>query len=502
MRVFRNAFWLTTGRALADVASFALFTAISRTLGPSGTGEYSYAFAIGNLVGIIGSSGFDEYGIREYACASPAERPALWRNLTSAQPPRLALGLAFLILFLLSGFNHAARPAVIIEFSLFFTGWYLARLLFIPAMALESMAAPALADLGCRLFAIALAVCLVLIARWPLPAAVVGFPIAGVAITYLALANARRHIGRPQFNASRAGVIAALRGAAPFAASDLLYQFYSRTDVLLIAYWLGATQTGFYATAVKFVEVGLLPLVLLGTAAYPVIGRLALPRSPLFERSAREFTCTIFALSGWVAVGIACVLPPLIVPLLGAQFRPAIPLLGLFAILALTKGVDAAFSRLLFSVREQSWYARMLALGTALVVALNCLLIPLLGLRGAAMAAIASSLVGNFGCAYGLRRHMSLRIPAAAAVRLLLALVGTGGALLAADALGAGPWARALLALIFFPAAAFAVGLAPDWRLSPLFGRAQEDARKPACRVSSTSRELAHRAARHEHSPE
>ncbi len=502
MRVFRNAFWLTTGRTLADVASFALFTAISRTLGPAGTGEYSYAFAIGNLVGIIGSSGFDEYGIREYACASLSGRPKLWRNLTSAQPPRLAFGALCLVLFLLSGFNHIAHASVIIEFSVYFTGWYVARLLFIPAMALESMAAPALTELGCRLFAITLAVCLVLAARSSLPAAIAGFPIAGFAIAYLALGNAHRHAGRPQFNAPRAGVVTALRGAAPFAASDLLYQFYSRTDLLLIAFWLGASQTGIYASAVKFIEVGLLPLVLLGTASYPVIGRLALPRSAHFERAAREFAFTIFALSGWVAVGVAWVLPPFIVPLLGRRFEPAIPLLAWFAILALTKGVDAAFSRLLFTLREQTWYVRMLALSTVLIVVLNCALIPLLGLRGAAIAAIISSLAGNIGCAYGLRRHVRLRILVTAAVRLILALAGTGSALLAADALGAGSWTRALVALVAFPVAAFAAGLLPSWRHSPLFGWVQEDPLRTACRESQTSRELEHRAARHEHSPE
>ncbi len=502
MRVFRNAFWLTTGRTLSDVASFALFTAISRTLGPAGTGEYSYAFAIGNLVAIIASSGFDEYGIREYACASPSERPGLWRNLNSAQPPRLVIGALCLILFLLSGFNHIARASVIIEFSVFFTGWYTARLLFIPSMALESMATPALTELGCRLFAITLAVCLVLIARSSLPVAIAGFPIAGVAFTYFALKNARRRAGRPQFNAPRSGVLATLRGAAPFAASDLLYQFYSRTDLLLIAFWLGASETGIYASAVKFIEVGLLPLVLLGTASYPVIGRLAFPRSPDFERAAREFTSTIFALSGWVAVGVAWVLPPLIVPLLGQRFRPAIALLGWFAVLALTKGLDAAFSRLLFSLREQAWYVRMLALSTVLIVLLNCALIPLLGLRGAAIAAIISSLAGNIGCAYGLRRHVRPRILVTAAVRLVLALAGTGGAVLGADALGAGPWARALLALVLFPAAALVAGLVPNWRLSPLFGGVQEDPRRMVSRDSSASHELAHRAARHEHSPE
>jgi O-antigen/teichoic acid export membrane protein len=50
MKVISNAFWLSFGRIAADLLSFVLFAAISRTFGPSGTGEYSYAFAIATLM--------------------------------------------------------------------------------------------------------------------------------------------------------------------------------------------------------------------------------------------------------------------------------------------------------------------------------------------------------------------------------------------------------------------------------------------------------------------
>src|SRR5689334_8030078 len=91
MKVIRNAAWLWGARGLADVSSFLLFAVISRSFGSAGTGQYSYAFAVGNLVALIGSSGLEEYGIREYASATPDARPRLWREIASSQLVQLAL---------------------------------------------------------------------------------------------------------------------------------------------------------------------------------------------------------------------------------------------------------------------------------------------------------------------------------------------------------------------------------------------------------------------------
>ena len=66
MRVINNALWLSLSRVLGDILSFVLFVAIARDFGPAGTGEYSYAFAIGALVALAASSGFEEFGVREY----------------------------------------------------------------------------------------------------------------------------------------------------------------------------------------------------------------------------------------------------------------------------------------------------------------------------------------------------------------------------------------------------------------------------------------------------
>jgi PAS domain S-box-containing protein len=486
MKIIKNAFWLSGARGVADVASFALFAAISRAFGPAGTGEYSYAFAIGNLVALIGSSGLEEYGIREYAVAARAAQRKLWCNILSSQARQLIVAAIFLGLFLLSGINHSARSSVIIESTVFFVGWYTARTFFIPAMARQSMRLPAVTDLSCRLFAILCALGLVFGLRLSLPLALIGFPAAGLVMAGIALANSRRYAGVPRLDAPWMAVRATLRGTMPFAATEILNQFYARADLLLIAIWLSASAVGLYAIGIKFVEVGLLPLILLGTAVYPVIGRLARAQTALLSQATRDFVYLIMLLNGWLAVGIATLLPLLIEPVFGREFHQVIELLWWFALFAVAKGSEVALYRLLFCFRRQSWYAGSLAVGTAVIVTLNILLIPKFGLRGALAAAILSTIVVDIACLYGLRHHVRLSSFASAAARMILALGLTTLVFLATDDLGLDQRMRALLCCLFYPIAGFLSGLIPDWRRGPLFSRLDSSVLEPAVDTLAT----------------
>jgi len=115
MKVLINAFWLSFCRLTADLLSFILFAVIARTFGPAGTGEYSYGFAVGTLIALISTSGFEDYGIRQYARAAANERRRLWEDLLATQCLQLALGaLAFGVLVLL-GVIDARNFIVVLE---------------------------------------------------------------------------------------------------------------------------------------------------------------------------------------------------------------------------------------------------------------------------------------------------------------------------------------------------------------------------------------------------
>jgi O-antigen/teichoic acid export membrane protein len=474
MKVITNAFWLSLCRIITDLLSFVLFAVISRTFGPSGTGEYSYAFAIATLIALTSTAGFEDYGIRQYARADEHDRAQLWQDIFSTQCIQLLLGLAALIILLLAGIVRASGWIVILELSVYVIGWSLSHTFFVPAMASQSMVRPAVTDLSCRLAAILCALLLTSVAHPSLPWLLAGFPVAGVLLAVLALRNATQHGASLQLARTWRGIISTVRGTSSFAGSEVLNQFYARTDLLLIAYFLGNANVGIYATDIKFVEVGILPLVLLGTAAYPLLSRHAAHDLGAFEHSGRDFTRIVFFFSGWLGVGIYCLIPLLIVPLFGGKFAPAVTLLTWIALFAVMKGVEVAFYRLLYAVRRQMFYCGSLIVGTVFIVFLNLQLIPTFGILGAIVAAIISIIVVDSICAFGLTRHLGAGFLASALARLTLVLLITAALITCARRLlDAGPWMSALVGCGVFPLLGILFGLVPNPRRSLLLRQPQ-----------------------------
>jgi O-antigen/teichoic acid export membrane protein len=468
MKVLTNAFWLSSCRILADLLSFALITVISRAFGPAGTGDYSYAFAVGTLVAMISTSGFEDYGIRQYARAAPSERPQLWRDILSAQCAQLALGALAFGLFALVGIIRASNVVVVLELSIYVVGWTISRTFFVPAMAAQSMVRPAFTDLACRVTAIVSALLLALFVRPSLPWTLAVLPLAGVTLAALALANAASRGAPLRPGRSLRRIVMTLRGTMPFAGSDVLNQFYARADLLLIAYFLGDANVGLYAIDIKFVEVGLLPLILLGTAAYPLLSTHAARDATTFGHAARDFMRLLFFLTGWLSIGILYLVPLIIVPLFGAKFAPAVPLLPWVALFALMKGGEATFYRLLYAARRQTLYCLTLLVGTILIVTLNFELIPAYGLVGALGAAIVSTAVIDTLAGSGLARQIGTGALLGCALRLIAAVAFTIGCCWGAQRLGLPEHTAQIAACAVYPLIGLLLGLVPHPRHSLL----------------------------------
>ena len=462
MRVITNAFWLSFSRIGADLLSFVLFAAISRSFGPAGTGEYSYAFAVATLVALAVTAGFEDYGIRQYARTSEEQRPRLWQNLLSTQCVQLLLVCVAFAIFLVATPMTATRQVVVLELSIYVVGWTISYTFFIPSLASQAMAGPALMDLACRMSAILYALVLPLFGHFSLPLLLAGFPLAGLALAALALRSASRHGASLGVNLSWRGVTSTWRATSAFAGSEILNQFYARADLLLIAYFLGTASVGLYATDIKFVEVGILPLVLLGTAAYPLLSSHAAREPDAFRLSARDFTRIVFFASGWLAVGMFCVIPLLIVPLFGDKFAPSAAMLPWFALFVMLKSWEVAFYRLLYALKRQQFYFLSLVIGTVVIVVLNLEFIPVYGLQGAVAAAVVSNLVVNVACAAGLARKLGGSFLGLILGRLALALGATAALVaLLERVLGATQWVTALAAAVVYPLLGSILGMVP-----------------------------------------
>jgi len=205
-----------------------------------------------------------------------------------------------------------------------------------------------------------------------------------------------------------------------------------------------------------------------------VLSSLAAGRGATFAAAARDFCRIQMMLSCWLAVGVAVLIPILIVPLFGERFAPAATLLPWFALLAVIKGGEVALYRLLYSVRLQSLYFRALAVGVAMIAALNVLLIPRIGVVGAVQAAVFSTCCVVAICAAGLARYVQWREFIGSVVRLAAALALTWAAVDVAGAMGAPAWLRAVIGCCMFPCSAALAGLIRNLNRSALFGRQHE----------------------------
>ena len=468
--VIKNAFWLSVCRIAADCSGLVLFTVISRRLGPASTGEYSYAFALGGFIAILAASGLDQYGVRQYSrLRSLSEQTACWQGMLGVQALQLLCGIALLWIAVLFLGGRNASPTVIVELSIFLIGWGLSRTFFVPAIAREQMAVPAFIELTCRAAASLSALTLCLLGVTSLAWILIAFPVAGVALAGLAFGNATRYGARFRFGSSWRDVAAVARHAAPFTLCEGLGQFYIRADLLLIVYLLGTASAGWYAADLKIVEVGVMPLILLGTAAYPMLSRTAVQDRAGFHALSEEYLRAVLFVSGWLAVGMFWLIPLLIPALFGDRFEPAARLLPIFSLLALTKGLEIALYRLLYATRRQNTYLAALLLGTVLIVALNLWLIPLFGTGGAIATVVLSTAVVDLVAMRSLSPELPASMFALAMARLALPLVGTALVVAGLRASGLKDWYVAGGACLAFPVLGYVCGLVPRPSRSLLF---------------------------------
>ena len=225
-------------------------------------------------------------------------------------------------LYLLLDQDRAASLSVLWELVIFQVALAIARNLFVPALAAQAMGTPALVELSCRIGATVIALVLIL-RRTPIsfPVALLSFPIAGAVLVTLAYRNSVHHGATWRIDPRWSVLRDTWKRTAHFAGSETLSQFYARTDLLLIAYFLGQEHVGLYATDIKFVEVGIVPLVYVGVAVYPILVAMADGPAARFISAARDLCRVQLMLSGWLAVGIVLLIPMLIVPCLAPVSR-------------------------------------------------------------------------------------------------------------------------------------------------------------------------------------
>ncbi len=396
MNVTRNAAWLLGCRISGDVLNLLFFVVISREYGPPGVGAYSYGFAVTGFVLVIGSMGIEDFGLREYARMQASRRPQFIAELLGTQLVMLTVAFIAVGVYLSLTSPSAATLGIVASLAYYQASLCLSSALFIPAMGQQHMVGRALIDLLCRAVSFIYAGVAIYVWRTPVPQALLGYVLAATLLIELSRRSALKFGGELRISISRSALLKIVTVLWSFAAVEVLAQLFARVGVIVLALKVGEAAAGLYATGLRLIEAGLMPLAFMGIAVYPQLSRLFREDKLAFQNVGLNYIWAVLVAGLILSWGLYFVAPSLLVPVLGSKYAGTEPVIMMMAALALMQALETGMGRVLFAADRQVPRAVAILLGATSALVLCLVLIPRMAVPGAILAGVLSFLIINF----------------------------------------------------------------------------------------------------------
>jgi O-antigen/teichoic acid export membrane protein len=201
--------------------------------------------------------------------------------------------------------------------------------------------------------------------------------------------------------------LAFARVVAPFAVLLGVSMLYFRVDVLLVGRLRDPAETGLYGAAITLYTVSLLLISSLMSAVYPRLASAFRASQEGFVRSTALTVKLLAVGSVPLAVVMICTAEWALVLVFGEAYRDAARVLQLLAASLPLHAVNGALGQALQAGRHQAVMVRVVIAGLATHVLGILLLVPRLGIDGAAVSMLVSSAIVTSGSALGFDRRVA-----------------------------------------------------------------------------------------------
>lgn len=187
---------------------------------------------------------------------------------------------------------------------------------------------------------------------------------------------------------------ALLRGALPVGLTTAFISLYNQSDIVLLSYLgQGERAVGWYAAAGKILMMlQLIPMVVV-SGVYPVFSDLARGEIGALSQAYRGTVKLLLMIAIPVTIVVAGVAEPVLRLIYGEGFGPATVPLRLLAWSIPFVYLGYVLVNILVSSDHLAWAALATGSAAAVNVVVNLLCIPVFGIAGSALAAIATQIV-------------------------------------------------------------------------------------------------------------
>lgn len=457
--LMRSGARLVVGRVGLSALRMAAALIVARLAGAEQFGAYALLLSLTGLAEWLVDFGQTDIGVRD-AARRPRRRAAVLDALARAkrmQGPAGALALPLLLL-------AAGQDRAIIAAGCTGGVAVLATAWLQPARAALRLALRIDRDVGAELAGVAVMLPLLALACLngaPLPLLVASFAVARLVQAALTI-----HWAGPIAMQTNARLTPArLAGQAlPLGCAGLLVLLYDALAPLLLARLLDMRAVALYAAAARFIMPVLVAVQAINSAAFPVIARDWRRDPAAFARTQQGALLLSVALAALLFAGIHGG-AAFLMGLMGPDFAAGAPLLQLMAWTLLARAITTAMAPLIVIAGRQGRAMLLTLLSLAAQCAALFLLVPSMGVTGAALGCLlVELLLGTVAVSAIAQRVTGIAIDWRPIATLLASAIAT--ALLVAASPIAGSFAGGLAAGLILLGALLCIRHrdAPLWR--------------------------------------
>jgi O-antigen/teichoic acid export membrane protein len=391
-----------------------------RHLGVVDFGRYTLVLSLIAMVQGLTEGGLAAVGLREYTVLDRAHRQRLMQDLLGLRFVLTITGVALAIVFgLVAGYDSELIAGTIVAGAGLLL-LVLFNLVAIPLQADLRFGWITSAELLRQAIAAVLVVALVIAGAGIVPFLATQIP-AGLVALAIAAALVRGVISlRPSFEP--AAWWALVRETLPYAIAIAISALYFRIVIVLMSLVSNETQTGYFATSYRVIEVLVAIPVLLVSAAFPVMSRAARDDADRLLYAGQRTFDLMLIIGVWLTLSVALGAGFMIQVIGGSDFDESIGVLQVQALAVACTFVSVTCGFLLLSLRRH----RAILVGNVVPltfgVVLTLLLAPSDGADGAAIATVAAEAGLALAVLALVRRRGVPRVPLSLRILLPVAL--------------------------------------------------------------------------------
>jgi PST family polysaccharide transporter len=392
--ILGNSGWLMADKLFRMGMGVIVGIWVTRFLGPTQFGKLAYSWAFAGLFGAVATLGLDSIVVRELL-RHPESRD---RILGTSFGLRLLGGFAALaaalasiawlrpgdtetfVLIAIATAGYAFQAINVIDF--YFQSKVQSRLTVTCAMAAFVL--------------MTIARVVFVIVKAPL----IWFALAAMGDTVLAslfllVPYARQKLSIRRWSVHAPLVARLLRESWPLILSNLAILVYMRVDQIMIGQMLNETEVGLFAAAVKLTEIWYFVPAALLSSVFPALVAAKQTNEVLFQRRLQQ----MYDAMCWLGIGVgtaATLLAHWAVPLLyGQAFARTADVLTIQTWAGIAVAMGCVNGNWLLIEGLQRFTLLYTVVALVFNIAFNLVLIPAIGIRGAAIATLVAQFVPN-----------------------------------------------------------------------------------------------------------